>query len=187
MTVGDSAYGSESLSGRELLNSVKPAELTPGEFYTCTILRTDSPTEFWVRLPGWEQKMAEISRRLGDRYRNTGSPGLFGWQEGDYCAVRYPRGKDWLRALITKVREELLEVLLIDQGISTTAPLRLAKPIPEQISKISWQSLQVKVATVVPRPQDFQWGEDVVSNLKQFIQFSDRVAIQAILWKDNGV
>ena len=176
LTPGDSAYSSESLTGRELLTSVKAPKLTPDEFYNCTIIRSESPTEFWVRLTGWEEKMAAITNKLRERYQNAGNPGHCEWSEGDYCAVRYPGAKDWVRALITKVREELVEVVLIDQGVTGTAPLRLIKPIPEQISKINWLSLKVEVAWMVPK--DFKWSEEVLSKVQEFIECADRVAIK---------
>merc|ERR1719221_351997 len=119
----DSAYSSESLAGRELVTSVKPPELAPEELYTCTIISSDSPTEFWVRLSGWEEKMATITRRLRQRYQDAGSPGQFGWCKGDYCAVRYPNASDWVRPLIIEVREELVEVVHIDHGTFGRAPL----------------------------------------------------------------
>ena len=176
LTPGDSAYSSESLTGRELLTTVRPPQLTPEEFYDCTIIRSQSPTEFWVRLTGWEEKMAAITRRLGERYQNAGRPAECDWSEGDYCAVRYPGTKDWVRALITGVREELVEVVLIDQGVTGTAPLRLLKPIPEQISKIDWLSLKVEIAWKVPK--DFKWSKEVLSKVQEFIECADRVAIQ---------
>ena len=174
----DSAYSSESLAGRELVTSVKPPELRPEELYACTIIRSDSPTEFWVRLSGWEEKMARITQRLMQRYHDSGSPGQFGWCEGDYCAVRYPRARDWIRALIIKVREELVEVVHIDHGTSGMAPLRLLKPLPSQISQITWLSIKVEVVHTVPMPEDFQWSKEVVSKIQEFLDLNDRAAIQ---------
>ena len=174
-TLGDSAYNSESLVGRELLNSVKSPELRAGELYTCTVFKSDSPSEYWVRLPGWEEKMAEITERLSQRYEDAGSPGQFDWREGDYCAVRY-RTRDWLRAYITKVREELVDVVLIDQGLTSRVPLRLMKPIPDQVSQVPWLSLKVKLSQLVPK--DYRWSQDVLTKVDEFIKCADRVAIQ---------
>ena len=181
MSIGDSAYSSQSLSGRELVTSVEPAELRAEELYYCTIIRSESPTEFWVRLAGWQERLGEISRRLRERYSNAVSPGQFGWEEGDYCALRHP-DKDWVRALITRMKEmeELPEVLLIDHGISTKAARRLIKPIPEQISRISWLSVKVRLETEAI-PKNFQLSEDVAGNIKEFVQLADRVAIQVSL------
>ena len=178
MTEGDSAYNSESLAGRELVNSVRPSELRLEELHSCSIVSSDSPTEFWVRLSGWEEKMAEITRRLRQRYQDAGSPGQFGWREGDYCAVRLPRTTDWVRVLITKVREELVDVVLIDHGISRTAPVRLLKPIPPQISQINWLCIKVKIAQVGPLPEDYNWSKDVVSKIEEHIELADRAAIE---------
>ena len=160
------------------MTSVKPPELAPEELYTCTIISSDSPTEFWVRLSGWEEKMATITRRLRQRYQDAGSPGQFGWCKGDYCAVRYPNASDWVRALIIEVREELVEVVHIDHGTFGRAPLRLLKPLPDQISQMTWLSIKVEVAQVDPMPEDFQWSKEVVSKMQEFIELSDRVAIQ---------
>ena len=181
MSIGDSAYSSQSLSGRELVTAVEPAELRAEELYYCTIIRSESPTEFWVRLAGWQERLGEISRRLRERYSNAVSPGQFGWEEGDYCALRHP-DKDWVRALITRMKEmeELPEVLLIDHGISTKAARRLIKPIPEQISRISWLSVKVRLETEAI-PKNFQLREDVAGNIKEFVQLADRVAIQVSL------
>ena len=158
------------------MTSVKPQKLRPGELYDCTIIRSESPTEFWVRLTGWEEQLARISQRLRQRYQDARSPGKFGWVEGDYCAVRQPGDGDWARALITKVREELVDVVLIDQGLTSRVPLRLMKPIPDQVSQVPWLSLKVKLSQLVP--EDYRWSQDVLTKVDEFIKCADRVAIQ---------
>lgn len=137
-----------------------------------------SPSNFYVKLAnagenGLDSLMVDMAKEYG-----TSEPQWVQWEEGAFCAAKYPEDKRWYRAKIINIlHKTLIEVFMVDYGYTAQVSPSELRPLQKRFLKQMCHAFFCHLADIVSSGDMKKWSRtacefmaEEVQNKKMYIQ-----------------
>ncbi|KAI0240502.1 hypothetical protein LSAT2_008731 [Lamellibrachia satsuma] len=117
----------------------------------------ESPDKIFVQLAD-TSGLNSLMCDLDTAYQDSNLSDSASWKEKDYCAALYSGNKRWHRAQIMSIKDDIVEVIMLDYGYRDTLNLSFLRPLDEGFLTQSSFCLRCHLTDIQPAGDITRWS-----------------------------